>query len=91
MSFLVASKSLHVLSGLWLHHLFPVKARPNPLALGFVEDKDKTRIYYGQEAAVGQFPHMLSLVSTLTDNHWCGAVLVTEAAALTTAYCVDPT
>ena len=74
-----------------MHVFFPVEARPNPQAVGFMKDKDKTRIWYGQEAAISQFPHMLSLVSTLTDNHECGAVLLTEAEAITAAYCVDPT
>lgn len=67
--------------------LLTAEAAPSP-SVGFMEDMSRTRIMFGEEAAVGQFPHQLSLMVNAGNFHTCGAVLVAGNTALTAAHCV---
>jgi len=66
------------------------EARPNRPTVGFLEDTKSSRIMYGDEAAMGQFPHQLSLMVVTGNYHTCGAALTGPTEALTAAHCVNP-
>ncbi|XP_047371099.1 trypsin-2-like [Vespa velutina] len=46
------------------------------------------RIVNGTKAAVGQFPHQVSLRRTWSGNHFCGGSVISEKFVLTAAHCM---
>lgn len=48
---------------------------------------EPTRIVNGSHAAVGQFPHQVSLLKIKTGTHFCGASIITNRWLLTAAHC----
>lgn len=66
----------------------------DPLSTGFRLRKDvDDRIFGGQEAAVGQFPHQVSLRISSSGGpdfkHFCGGSIITNRFILTAAHCYD--
>ena len=71
-------------------YYFAAEAKPARPYAGFLDNLQRNRIFYGEDAEEGQFPHQLSLMVNSGNYHTCGAILVMDNVALTAAHCVNP-